>query len=234
MRVRAGTSGYSYPAWKGGFYPEDLPAARMLAHYAGRLPTVEINNTFYRMPDRSMLRRWVDETPSGFSFAIKSPRRITHEKRLLEGGDSVARLFDVTSELGDRLGPVLFQLPPNLKKDVPRLAAFLALLPRSARSAFEFRHASWFDEDVYDALRVGGAALCIADAEGLTTPLVPTASWGYLRLRRQDYTAADVQAWADRILAQPWDDVLVYFKHEDEGLGPKLAAALAAVCQTGC
>lgn len=223
MRVLPGTSGFSYKEWKGSFYPEDLPASEMLRHYASRLPAVEINNTFYRMPRATMLASWAEQVPDGFFFALKASQQITHRKRLKEAGEAVAYFFEVATTLGDRLGPVLIQLPPNLKKDLPRLIDFLTLLPPAARSAFEFRHESWFDEEVFGALRSAGAALCWAEDEELSTPRVPTAGWGYLRLRRADYTDADVAAWADRIRGETWTDAYVFFKHEDEGTGPRLA-----------
>ncbi len=223
MRVLPGTSGFSYKEWKGSFYPEDLPASEMLRHYASRLPAVEINNTFYRMPRAALLASWAEQVPDGFSFALKASQQITHRKRLKEAGEAVAYFFEVATTLGDRLGPVLFQLPPNMKKDLPRLIDFLTLLPPAARSAFEFRHESWFDEEVFGVLRSAGAALCWAEDEELSTPRVPTAGWGYLRLRRADYTDADVAAWADRIREETWTDAYVFFKHEDEGTGPRLA-----------
>jgi uncharacterized protein YecE (DUF72 family) len=226
MRVLPGTSGFSYKEWKGSFYPEDLPDSGMLRHYASRLPSVEINNTFYRMPRASLLASWAEQVPDGFSFALKASQQITHRKRLKEAGDAVAYFFEVATTLGDRLGPVLFQLPPNLKRDLPRLAAFLADLPPAARCAFEFRHESWFDEEVFGALRSASAALCWAEDEDLATPRIATAGWGYLRLRRADYTDADVVAWAERIRAQAWSDAYVFFKHEDEGTGPRLAEKL--------
>ena len=230
MRVRVGTSGYSYKAWKGTFYPTDLPDAAMLSHYAGRLPTVEINNTFYRMPSRSVLERWAAEVPADFCFVLKASQRITHQRRLTAAAaPDVAYFVETASTLGPRLGPLLFQLPPFLKKDAVRLREFLALLPPGSRAAFEFRHASWFDDEVYGVLRDGGGTLCSADTdesgdEG--APVVPTASWGYLRLRRAEYGDADLAAWADRIRAQPWDEAFVFFKHEDAGVGPALAARL--------
>jgi uncharacterized protein YecE (DUF72 family) len=235
VRVLVGTSGYSYAPWKGSFYPEKLPAAKMLAYYATQLPTVEINNTFYRMPAAEMLQRWGAETPDGFSFVLKSPRRITHEKRLLDTADTVKRFYETAAALGSKLGPTLFQLPPFQKKDLPRLEDFLAQLRAAApdaRPAFEFRHASWFSDDVYEALRARQAALCIAEDEELATPFEATASWGYLRLRRQDYDDAALAAWADRLRArrEGWSDAYVFFKHEDEGKGPKLAAQMTALC----
>jgi len=224
MRVRAGTSGFSYKEWKGSFYPEDLPAARMLAYYSERLPAVEINNTFYRMPKPALLEGWSAEVPPEFRFVLKASQRITHFKRLKEAGDDVAYFFGVAATLGERLGPALFQLPPTLKKDLPRLEAFLGTLPPGAKAAFEFRHASWFEDDVFAALRSRGAALCLAEDEELATPVVATADWGYLRLRRQDYGDADVAAWAARVREQPWTEAYVFFKHEDAGSGPRLAA----------
>jgi uncharacterized protein YecE (DUF72 family) len=223
MRVLAGTSGFSYKEWKGSFYPEDLPAARMLAYYAGRLPAVEINNTFYRMPRPALLEGWAAEVPPAFRFVLKASQRITHFKRLKEAGSEVAYFFGVAASLGERLGPALFQLPPNLKKDLPRLEAFLGTLPAGAKAAFEFRHASWFEDDVFEALRARGASLCVAEDEELATPLVATADWGYLRLRRQDYDDAAVAAWADRVRAKAWAEAYVFFKHEDAGAGPRLA-----------
>jgi uncharacterized protein YecE (DUF72 family) len=235
VRVLVGTSGYSYAPWKGSFYPEKLPAAKMLAYYAERLPTVEINNTFYKMPAPELLERWAAEVPESFSFVLKAPQRITHFQRLLDAQESCKRFFDAAAVLGGRLGPALFQLPPNFKKDLPRLEAFLVQLRAvapSARPAFEFRHASWFSDDVYAALRQQQAALCIAEDEELATPLEPTTGWGYLRLRRQDYGGAALAAWAERVRAQAarWSDAYVFFKHEDEGMGPKLAAQLIALC----
>jgi uncharacterized protein YecE (DUF72 family) len=225
MRIFIGTSGFSYAPWRGSFYPEKLPAAKMLAYYAERLDAVEINNTFYRMPTAEALAKWAGQTPPGFQFVLKSPKRITHEKKLADVADSLTRLHEVgAASLGERLGPVLFQLPPFLKKDLPRLADFLAQLPSGLRAAVEFRHESWFSADVYDALRAGGAALCLAESEELATPTQATAPWGYLRLRRQDYGDAELAAWAERLRAQPWETAYVFFKHEDEGKGPKLAA----------
>ena len=226
MRVLAGTSGFSYKEWKGSFYPEDLPAESMLRFYASKFPAVEINNTFYRMPKPALLSGWAEQVPEDFRFVLKASQRITHFKRLKEAASEVQYFFDVASTLGPRLGPSLFQLPPNLKKDLPRLESFLGALPSGARAAFEFRHASWFEDDVYAALSSRGAALCIAEDEELATPPVATAAWGYLRLRRQDYGEAEVAAWADRIRAQTWAEAYVFFKHEDSGTGPRLAAQL--------
>jgi len=233
VKVHVGSSGYSYKEWKGPFYPKDLPESQMLRFYAERFATVEINNTFYRMPSRDVLARWSDETPDTFRFVLKAPQRLTHQKRLHDVGDALPYFLDVSESLGPKRGPFLFQLPPNMKKDAARLEAFLALLPDDVRVAFEFRHASWFDAETEGLLRARGAALCLADVnapedggEALPATLVPTASWGYLRLRRVDYTDADVDAWAERIRAQPWDEAFVFFKHEDEGTAPRLAARL--------
>jgi uncharacterized protein YecE (DUF72 family) len=229
MRIYIGTSGFSYAPWRGSFYPEKLPAAKMLAYYAERLDTVEINNTFYRMPAPAMLEKWAAETPEGFRFVLKSPRQITHIKKLADVADSLTRLREAAGSLGERLGPVLFQLPPFMKKDVPRLQAFVAALPPDLRAAVEFRHESWFSADVYEALRARDVALCLAESEELATPVEETSSWGYLRLRRQDYDDAALAAWAERLKARSWQTAYVFFKHEDEGVGPKLAAKLRAL-----
>jgi uncharacterized protein YecE (DUF72 family) len=224
MRVMTGTSGFSYPAWRGSFYPDKLPVAKMLAFYAGKLGAVEINNTFYRMPRPPVLARWAADTPATFRFALKSPRSITHMRRLVGAADAVARLADGVRALGDRLGPILFQLPANARKDVGVLDAFLSTLPAGGlRAAFEFRDESWLAEDVYAVLARHDAALCVADSEELATPLVATASWGYLRLRRQDYGKAALRRWADRLKKERFSDVFVFFKHENEGAGPALA-----------
>jgi len=225
MNLFVGTSGYSYKEWKGSFYPEDLPAKQMLHYYGERFRTVEINNTFYRMPSESLLKNWANEVPAGFAFVLKAPQRITHKQRLKESEDSVAYLFKVAAALEDRLGPVLFQLPPFLRKDLPRLSDFLKTLPPERRVAFEFRHASWFDDEVYAVLRGHGAAMCIAEAEGdLEVPFVATAPWGYVRLRRPDYGDPELISWGRRIREQSWQDAFVFFKHEDEGMGLKFAA----------
>jgi uncharacterized protein YecE (DUF72 family) len=231
VRVLVGTSGFSYAPWKGRFYPADLPASSMLAFYAERFPAVEVNNTFYRMPSPKTLAGWRAQVPEGFRFALKAPQRITHQQRLTGSADSVAFLYRAAAELGQKLGPVLYQLPPNMKKDLPRLAAFLELLPAGGRAAFEFRHPSWFADDVYEALRGRGAALCIAEAEELEVPVVATADFGYLRLRKADYAAQELEAWAERILAQPWQAAYAFFKHEEEGKGPRLAEALKALVE---
>jgi uncharacterized protein YecE (DUF72 family) len=197
----------------------------MLRFYAGRLPAVEVNNTFYRMPTERLLSGWVSSVPEGFRFAMKAPQTITHRKRLKDAADPTAFLWKSAAALGERLGPVLFGLPPNLSKDLPRLETFLGLIPDGSRAAFEFRHPSWFSDDVYEALRRKGVALCVADAEELSTPLVSTAGWGYLRLRRPDYDDAAVAKWAADVAGEPWEEAFVYFKHEEAGTGPRLARA---------
>ena len=232
VRVLTGTSGYSYPEWKGNFYPEKLAAKDMLRFYAERFPTVEINNTFYRMPKEALLQGWADQVPESFRFVIKASQRITHIQRLRECGELLTYLFRVTSTLGARLGPLLFQLPPNFKKDVPRLQSFFDAMPERRRVAVEFRHASWFDDEVYEALRGEGAALCVADTgEEPAAPLVATTDWGYLRLRREEFGDQDLREWARRIREQPWGDAYVFLKHEEEGKGPKLAARLMEFCR---
>jgi uncharacterized protein YecE (DUF72 family) len=226
MHVLIGTSGFSYPAWRGGFYPEKMPTTKMLAYYAERLAAVEINNTFYRMPTAEVLSRWAAETPPGFRFSLKSPRQITHDKRLADTAAAVERLAEVARALGDKLGPVLFQLPPFLRKDLPLLEAFLAALPAGLSAALEFRHLSWFSDDVYDCLRARRAALCIAESDEMETPLEATADWGYLRLRRTDYDDVAIGRWAEHLQAQPWTCAYVFFKHEDAGKGPAAANRL--------
>jgi len=224
MRLCVGTSGYSYKEWKGSFYPEDLAAKDMLRYYAERLPAVEINNTFYRLPKESVLESWAEQVPDGFRFSLKASRKITHLKRLKEADDETEYLLRVSKTLKERLGVILFQLPPFLRKDVERLEGFLALLDDGTRAAFEFRHASWLDDEVFEALRKRNCALCVADTgEEPEIPMVATASWGYLRLRRPDYSEGEIAEWAKKVGAQEWSDAFVFFKHEDEGAGPKLA-----------
>jgi uncharacterized protein YecE (DUF72 family) len=226
VQLLAGTSGYSFKEWCGHFYPEKLPATAMLSYYAERLATVEINNTFYRMPAESMLARWATEVPAHFAFALKAPRRITHEKRLVEAGPDATQFLRRAATLEGKLGALLFQLPPFLKKDLPRLTDFLAPLPAGQRIAFEFRHDSWQSDNVYDALRAHGALLCVTDTDEGDTPFVATSDQGYLRLRRTHYSDADLRAWLNRIAAQPLSQVYVYFMHEDEALGTRFAQRL--------
>jgi len=241
MRIAVGTSGYAYKEWKGHFYPADLPADGMLRYYGERLNAVEINNTFYRMPKEKVLLDWAAEVPDGFRFVLKASQKITHFKRLKDVGSEVEYFLRVATVLGPKLGPTLFQLPPNMKKDLPRLTDFLALIPRTWRAAIEFRHASWFEDDVFALLRDRNAALCVADAdpdeeggkEALEVPFVPTADWGYLRLRRAGYGASDLAAWAGKVTSQAWGDAFVFFKHEEAGAGPKLAAEFTALLPSG-
>jgi uncharacterized protein YecE (DUF72 family) len=227
MRLHTGTSGFAYKEWKGSFYPEDLPDSKMLAYYAGHFRSCEINNTFYRMPSEKLLQDWAAQVPADFRFVLKAPRQITHIRRLKEVADPVAFLFTISACLGDRRGPFLVQLPPNLKKDADRLRGFLALLPGDVRVALEFRHESWHDAEIFDALRAANASLCIAHVEeeegAVQTPFVETADWGYLRLRQVNYAPGDLETWAARVRGAAWREVFVFFKHEDEGTGPKLA-----------
>jgi len=233
MRLKVGTSGYNFPEWKGPFYPEKLPAAKMLAYYAERLATVEINYTFYRMPNAKTVAGWKETTPDGFTFVLKAPQRITHMARLKEVEAPLRYFCDTAQGLGDKLGPLLFQLPPNFKRDTERLDEVLRLIPAGMRSAWEFRHASWFDEATYTVLRARNAALCIADTEAGSTAQVATADFGYLRLRDEGYSAEALTGWAARVreLGAGWRDAFVFFKHEEAGQGPALAAQFTALFQ---
>ncbi len=232
MNLHVGTSGYSYKEWKGSFYPENLSAKAMLSYYAERLPAVEINNTFYRLPQRSMLENWLAQVPANFRFSLKASQRITHFKRLHEVEEETRYFLETASVLGEGLGVVLFQLPPNMKKDLPRLQAFLKNVPANVRATFEFRHPSWFDDDVLALLRENNRALCISDTDDLPVAHIDgTADWGYLRLRRVEYGEADLAAWLERVKAQAWKEAFVFFKHEDEGTGPKLAGQFLKLAQ---
>jgi uncharacterized protein YecE (DUF72 family) len=231
MQLLAGTSGYSYKEWLGHFYPEKLPASEMLQYYAERFPTVEINNTFYRMPAESMLAQWTEQVPDHFLFTLKAPRRITHENRLRDSEANVTEFLRRADVLGGKLGMLLFQLPPYLKKDVPRLLDFLALLPSGKPVAFEFRNASWQDDEVYDALKSRAAILCVTDTDEGDTPFVATADCGYVRLRRTHYDDDELRAWAKQIAARALPRTYVYFMHEDEALGTKFADRLLKVWQ---
>jgi uncharacterized protein YecE (DUF72 family) len=228
--IWVGTSGYNYPEWKGSFYPADLAAAKMLPYYAARFSTVEINYTFYRMPSEKLLAGWMAQVPAQFRFTLKAPRRITHDAKLVGCEDLTTAFCRVASTLGGQLGALLFQLPPSLKKDLPRLADFLASLPPKAPAAFEFRHASWFDDEVFATLRAKGMALCVADSEKLETPLEVTADYGYFRLRDEGYQPNDIEEWARKIgaLGPRCKDIYVYFKHEEKGIGPDFARQLMA------
>lgn len=232
MQIRIGTSGYQYKFWRGHFYSEKCKEAEMLAQYSEKLPTVEINATFYRMPKREVLERWASQVPENFRFAIKASKRITHIKRLKEVADDVGYLLGNLDALGGKLAAVLFQLPPNLRKDLPRLDAFLQTLPVGTRATIEFRHVSWFDEEVYARLRERQIALCISDeGEGeAATPFVATAPFGYLRLRREAYSEQELAACAAQLRAQSWSDAYAFFKHEEGA--PALAARLSALAET--
>jgi uncharacterized protein YecE (DUF72 family) len=230
-----GTSGYNYPEWRGSFYPQKFPPAKMLPYYAERFSTVEINYTFYRMPNAKTIAGWDAETSAGFTFALKAPRRITHDARLRDVDEPLRYFLDTARLLGPKLGPLLFQLPPFFKKDAGRLGDLLVLLPPGLRCAFEFRHESWFGDDVYELLKTRNAALCVADTEKGTTPLVTTADFGYFRLRDEGYARDDLEAWSRKIreLATDWRDAFIYFKHEESGIGPALAKELVALLAPG-
>src|ERR1700676_2754882 len=228
MTIWVGTSGYNYPEWKGSFYPATLPAAKMLPYYAARFPTVEINYTFYRMPTEKLVSGWAAQTPSPYRLTLKAPRRIPHDSRLKNCGELVSAFCGVAGTLGDKLGALLFQLPPNAKKDLPLFDAFLADLPPKLCAAFEFRHQSWLDEEVYERLSKRNLALCVADSERMSTPVRLTADYAYFRLRDEGYTPDDIARWADSIRRETAScrDVFVYFKHEEEGKGPEFARML--------
>ena len=230
MKFWIGTSGFQYTEWKGNFYPEDLPAAKMLPFYAERFSTTEVNYTFHRIPAAKTIDNWKQLTPDNFRFALKAPQKITHWSKLRDCADTLDYFCKVISGLGDRLGPVLFQLPPTFKKDADVLSSFLRELP-STRAAFEFRHESWFNDEIYELLKSRNIALCIADTETIETPKTITANYGYLRLRREDYQGIDVERWAKFVREQEadWHHVFVYFKHEESGIGPKLAKQMMEI-----
>jgi uncharacterized protein YecE (DUF72 family) len=235
VQVRIGTSGWNYPEWKGSFYPADLKPAAMLPYYARHMSTVEVNNTFYRMPTARVVEGWAAAVPETFTFVLKAPQRITHFARLRDVDEPVRVFCDVARLLGPRRGPLLFQLPPSFKVDAGRLADLLALLPPDARAAFEFRHPSWFTEEVYGRLAARNAALCVADEDDGATPAVATADWGYLRLRATGYADDDLRGWLAtmRRIGERWRDAFVFFKHEEAGTGPALAARLASLVAEG-
>ena len=232
--ILIGTSGYNYPEWKGSFYPPKMPTSKMLPYYADRFPTVEINYTFYRMPGEKVLEEWVKSTPEGFTFTMKAPRRITHEARLQQCEDTLQTFGERARSLGPKLGVLLFQLPPSFRLDLGVLDAFLDWVPPDIRVAMEFRHASWHSDDVFDRLKARNVALCIHDSERMTTPVIATASHGYFRLRDEGYQGADIERWAATIMEHEpdWDDVFVYFKHEEQGKGPEFAELLARSLQS--
>jgi uncharacterized protein YecE (DUF72 family) len=227
MNLYIGTSGFSYKEWKGSFYPEKLPERQMLQFYGQCFRTVEINLTFRGIPATTTLEKWAETVPAEFKFALKAPMQITHRKRLKDADETLNRFVEVVETLASRLGPILFQLPPTMKKDAARLGAFLALLPARHRMAFEFRHQSWFDEEVFALLREHRCAMCLAEAENdLEVPFVATADWGYMRLREPEYSDKELKAWLERVRAQDWRDAFVFLKHDDEGKGPQMAKRL--------
>jgi uncharacterized protein YecE (DUF72 family) len=232
VKLLAGTSGYAFKEWKGTFYPKEMKDDGWLGYYASRFPAVEINNTFYRLPKEAVLREWAAQVPEHFTFAIKASQRITHHARLkAEAAELVDYLLRTTSSLGSRLGPILFQLPPNLKKDVARLKGFLGLLPSDRRFVFEFRHESWFDDEVVAALRERDVAMCIGEQEDFKCPVLSTASWGYLRLHRLDYDDAALAEWGKCVREQGWSDAYVFFKHDEgTGSGPPAVDAFVRSC----
>ena len=228
-RVLVGTSGYNYPEWRGTFYPEKFSTAKMLAYYAERFTTVEVNYTFYRLPTEKLLAGWAAGTPEAFSFTLKAPRRITHDAKLQRCEDLVQTFCRTARTLGPKLATLLFQLPPTFKKDATVLKAFLELLPEGTRVALEFRHPSWFDVEIFDALRARNIALCVADSEKLHAPVEITADYAYFRLRDEGYQQADLERWAETMRNLTGvRDVFVYFKHEEQGLGPEFARRLIA------
>jgi len=232
MQCLVGTSGYNFEGWKGVFYPADLPASRWLSYYAQRLPTVEINYTFYRIPNSKTLEGWDAQVPEHFRFALKASQRITHRTKL-QDAESTAYFCDKVKSLQGKLGPTLVQLPPTFRKDAERLRTFLASLAPHIRPALEFRHKSWFDDEIRQILTEARAALCIAEDEDLQCPLWATSTEGYVRLRLQEYSAAALRDWADRIKAQPWERCFIYFKHEDAAQGVGLADQLKALLPAG-
>ena len=231
MNLWIGTSGFQYPEWKGTFYPETLPVSQMLTFYAERFSSTEINYTFRRIPSAKTIDGWWKATPERFKFSLKAPQKVTHFTKLQGSGDTLRYFYQVISDLEAKLGPVLFQLPPAFKKDTAILASFLDEIPSGMRAAFEFRHPSWFDDEVFALLKNKNIALCLAESEKLSAPVVATADYGYLRLRREDYQASDVERWAEAVRAQKntWSDAFVYFKHEESGVGPKLAAQMLGI-----
>jgi uncharacterized protein YecE (DUF72 family) len=233
MKFHIGTSGYSYKAWQGKFYPAKIPPKDMLRFYAQRLTAVEINNTFYHMPTEPVLTSWAAQVPDAFVFALKAPRVITHLKRLKNVADEAGYLFKTLSVLEQKLGPVLLQFPPSLRANRPLLEDFLALLPEAIPCACEFRHPSWLDHEILDLLRAQNLSLCLADTdENPSTEIIATAAWGYLRLRRTNYTEADLARWLARIKAQKWEKAFVFFKHEEEAIGPEMALRFRKLTET--
>ncbi|MGD9637070.1 MAG: DUF72 domain-containing protein [Pirellulales bacterium] len=223
MHYRVGTSGYSYKEWKGHFYPAKLPAKEMLRYYAERLSTVEINSTFRRFPTAETVEAWAAQVPESFRFVLKGRQTITHFRRLVNAEEQIDDFVNLAALLGQKQGPLLFQLPPNFKKDLARLSGFLDYVDRRAAVVFQLQHESWFDDETFDCLRTHSAALCSVDDEGpLGGRVIPTADWGYVRLREERYTDAELRDWIRKIRDTGWTDVYVFFKHEDAGAGPVL------------
>ncbi len=231
MRHWIGTSGFQYPEWKGAFYPEKMPPSQMLGFYSEHFASTEVNYTFRRIPAEKTILAWSAATPPDFRFAFKAPQRVTHFAKLRDCGELMQVFHTATTPAGEKLGPVLFQLPPTFKKDADILSTFLGEIPRGMRAAFEFRHESWFDESIFEILRAANAALCVAESEDLLTPSVATADFGYLRLRREDYTTANLKKWAGWIEKQAphWPEAFIYFKHEERAVGPKFAQQMATL-----
>jgi uncharacterized protein YecE (DUF72 family) len=228
MKIHVGTSGYSYKEWKGNFYPDKISPKEMLHFYSQRLGTVEINNTFYRMPSPSVLDSWAGQVPDDFLFAIKAPQVITHVKRLKDVGEETGYFFKTLSVLGGRLGPILFQFPKTFRPDRQRLENFLSLIPLNASCAFEFRSAAGHDPEIHSLLQERGHSLVNADTEEAPVgEIIKTASWGYLRLRRPDYSDVELSSWLKKIISQKWERAFIYFKHEEAGKGAELAMRFA-------
>ena len=225
MNFYVGTSGYSYKEWKGSFYPQNLAAKDMLTYYASKLPAVELNNTFYRLPQPGMIENWKSQVPEDFRFSVKASQGITHFRRLKDAGYATKLMLERISPLEDRLGVVLYRLREDMEKDLKLLETFLKQLPAHPPAAFDFRHSSWFDDDVYQLLRSENRALVVSDTDELPASHIDkTADWGYVRLRRVRYSTADLKKWSSRMKAQDWKTAFVFFKHEDEGTGPRLAS----------
>lgn len=229
MTLYVGTSGYSYKEWKGSFYPEKIAPAEMLAYYASRLRAVELNNTFYRTPQPTMIESWKAQVPEDFRFSIKATQSITHFRRLKDAAPQTRSILKTVAALEERLGAVIFRMPEDMKKDLKRLETFLKELPKDTPAVFDFRHETWFDEEVAALLRSQNRVLCVSDIEELPPNQTKTADWGYVRLRRVKYSDAQLKKWIQWIKAQQWKDTYVFFKHEDEGTGPKLAARFLAL-----
>jgi uncharacterized protein YecE (DUF72 family) len=226
MEIRVGTSGFSYSPWKGRFYPKDLPASRMLSYYSSVFPTVEINNTFYRMPTPALLSGWLSQVPETFRFSLKAPQRLTHTKAIAQSSERIPAFLEVAATLGDRLGPILFQFPPFLKKDLGQLAEFLGRVPGETLAALEFRHESWFEEDLYQMLSDHGVALCLAETDKASPPEIGIGPFGYFRLRKTEYDEDALKRWTAFLRRQSWKEAYVFFKHEDEAKGPEFATSL--------